>query len=131
MAEIKDGYYFMFEIGWLIDLLIPTLVRVKDGVILLVSSKPCDTKGIKPCCMPSGGELEVKKLFPDDSVIKAFKSTDSMMQVSDCNNLEAELESKLANKEVRDKYYNTKAKLSRETLIDRVQNDYRVLSGLN
>ncbi len=49
MTEIKDGYYFMFEIGWFIDLLIPTLVRVKDGEICLVGSKPCDTKGIKPC----------------------------------------------------------------------------------
>ena len=40
ITEIKDGYYFMFEIGWFIDLLIPTLVRVKEGVIFLVSSKP-------------------------------------------------------------------------------------------
>ncbi len=130
MTEIKDGYYFMFEIGWFIDLLIPTLVRVKEDAICLVSSKPCETKGIKPCCMPCGDELEVKKLSMDDPVIKAFKSISSFIPIDDCNNLDGELEINLSKTEIRDKYFNSAAKMSRETLIDRVQNDYTVLSGM-
>ena len=130
MTEIKDGYYFMFEIGWFIDFLIPTLVRVKEDVIFLVSSKPCETKGIKPCCMPCGDDLEVKKLSMDDPVIKAFKSISSFIPIDDCNNLEGELEINLSKTEIRDKYFNSAAKMSRETLIDRVQNDYTVLSGM-
>lgn len=130
MTEIKDGYYFMFEIGWFIDLLIPTLVRVKEDLICLVSSKPCETKGIKPCCMPYGDELEVKKLSIDDPAIKAFKSVSSFIRIDDCNNLNGELEKNLSKKEIRDKYFNSAAKISRETLIDRVQNDYTVLSGM-
>lgn len=130
MTEIKDGYYFMFEIGWFIDLLIPTLVRVKEDVIFLVSSKPCETKGIKPCCMPCGDDLEVKKLLMDDPVIKAFKSISSFISIDDCNNLDGELEINLSKTEIRDKYFNSAAKMSRETLIDRVQNDYTVLSGM-
>jgi hypothetical protein len=129
-TEINDGYYFMFEIGWFIDLLIPTLIRVKEDVIFLVSSKPCDTKGIKPCCMPCGDDLEVKKLSMDDPVIKAFKSISSLIPIDDCNDLNCELEKNLSKKEIRDKYFNNTAKKSRETLIDRVQNDYNVLSGL-
>jgi hypothetical protein len=130
MTEIKDGYYFMFEIGWFIDLLIPTLVRVKEDVIFLVSSKPCETKGIKPCCMPCGDDLEVKKLSMDDPLIKAFKSISSFIPIDDCNNLDGELEINLSKTEIRDKYFNSAAKMSRETLIDRVQNDYTVLSGM-
>ena len=130
MSEIKDGYYFMFEIGWFIDLLIPTLVRVKDDIICLVGSKPCDTKGIKPCCLPCGDELEVKKLSMDDPVIKAFKCINSLILIDDCNNLNGELEKNLSKNEIRDIYFNSAAKMSRETLIDRVQNDYNVLSGL-
>ena len=42
MDKIADGYYYMFEIGWFVDLLIPTLVKVKDGNLYLVGSKPCD-----------------------------------------------------------------------------------------
>ena len=130
MAEIKDGYYFMFEIGWFIDLLIPTLVRVKDGIICLVGSKPCDTKGIKPCCLPCGDELEVKKLSMDDPVIKGFKCIYSLILIDDYNNLNVELEKNLSKNEIRDKYFNSAAKMSRETLVNRVQNDYNVLSGL-
>ena len=130
MSEIKDGYYFMFEIGWFIDLLIPTLVRVKDDIICLVGSKPCDTKGIKPCCLPCGDELEVKKLSMDDPVIKGFKCIYSLILIDDYNNLNVELEKNLSKNEIRDKYFNNTAKKSRETLIDRVQNDYNVLSGL-
>ncbi len=96
MAEIKDGYYFMFEIGWFIDLLIPTLVRVKDDIICLVGSKPCDTKGIKPCCLPCGDELEVKKLSMDDPVIKGFKCIYSLILIDDYNNLNVELEKNLS-----------------------------------
>ena len=130
MTEIKDGYYFMFEIGWFIDLLISTLVRVKEDVICLVSSKPCETKGIKPCCIPCGDDLEVRKLSMDDPVIKAFKSISSFIPIDDCNNLDGELEINLSKTEIRDKYFNSAAKMSRETLIDRVQNDYTVLSGM-
>ena len=130
MAEIKDGYYFMFEIGWFIDLLIPTLVRVKDDIICLVGSKPCDTKGIKPCCLPCGDELEVKKLSMDDPVIKGFKCIYSIIPIDDCTNLNVELEKNLSKNEIRDKYFNSAVKMSRETLVDRVQNDYNVLSGL-
>ena len=130
MAEIKDGYYFMFEIGWFIDLLIPTLVRVKDDIICLVGSKPCDTKGIKPCCLPCGDELEVKKLSMDDPVIKGFKCIYSLILIDDYNNLNVELEKNLSKNEIRDKYFNSAAKMSRETLVNRVQNDYNVLSGL-
>jgi hypothetical protein len=130
MAEIKDGYYFMFEIGWFIDLLIPTLVCVKGGIICLVGSKPFDTKGIKPCCLPCGDELEVKKLSMDDSVIKGFKCTNFLIPIDDCNNLNVELEKNLSKNKIRDKYFNIAAKMSFETLVDRVQNDYNVLSGL-
>jgi hypothetical protein len=96
----------------------------------LVGSKPCDTKGIKPCCMPCGDELEVKKLSMDDPVIKAFKSISSFIPIEDCNNLDGELEINLSKTEIRDKYFNSTAKMSRETLIDRLQNDYTVLSGM-
>ncbi len=62
MGTLADGYYFMFEIGWFIDLLIPTLVRVRGGRLYLVGSKPSAQKDLKPCCIPAGGAAECKEL---------------------------------------------------------------------
>ena len=129
MAPITDGYYFMFEIGWFLDLMIPTLVRVQDGLICLVGSKPCDAKNLKPCCVPCGGEAEVKKLSPQEPALKAFKSGDSLVPIEDPHNLEGELDKCLGNQELRGKYMNTTAKAQREAMIERVMSDYQVLSG--
>jgi hypothetical protein len=128
MPEIKDGYYFMFEIGWFLDLLIPTLVRVRDGSLYLVGSKPCNIKNLKPCCIPCGGAEECKKLSLDDPSLKAFKSLDSLVAIENINNLEAELQKSLDNKEKRGRFLNTKGKLQKETTIERVLSDYQVLS---
>ena len=117
----------MFEIGWFIDLLIPTLVRVKDGSLYLVGSKPCNIKDLKPCCVPCGGAEECKKLSLDDPSLKAFKSLESLVAIENINNLEAELQKSLDNKEIRERYFNTKGKQQKETTIDRVQSDYKVL----
>jgi hypothetical protein len=127
--RIADGYYFMFEIGWFIDLLIPTIVRVKEGDIYLLGSKPCDAKNVKPCCMPCGGAEEVKKLSPDDASVKAFKTIDSLVSVNNPDNLSGELEKSLENTEIRAKYLNTKARMQREATAERIINDYQVLSG--
>ena len=131
MATVADGYYFMFEIGWFMDLLIPTIVRIKDGNFYLVGSKQSECKDMKPCCIPAGGAQECKKLSPDDPAIKAFKSTDSLLPVDDLDNLESELEKSLENQEMRDKYLNSPAKRQREAMIERVMNDYQVLSAIN
>jgi len=130
MSELKDGYYFMFEIGWFLDLLIPTLVRVKDSSLYLVGSKPCNIKDLKPCCIPCGGAEESKKLALDDPSLKAFKSLDSLIAVENTANLEIELQKSLENKEIRERYFNTKGKLQKETTIERIMSDYRVLSIL-
>ncbi len=127
---MKDAYYFMFEIGWFLDLLIPTLVRVKEGSLYLVGSKPCNIKDLKPCCIPCGGAEECKKLPLDDPSFKAFKCLDSLVAIRNINNLEAELQKSLDNKEIRGRFFNTKGKLQKETIIDRVQSDYKVLSIL-
>ena len=66
----------------------------------------------------------------DDPVIKGFKCIYSLIPIDDCNNLNVELEKNLSKNEIRDKYFNSAAKMSRETLVNRVQNDYNVLSGL-
>jgi hypothetical protein len=131
MGAIKDGYYFMFEIGWFMDLLIPTIVRIKDGNYYLVGSKQSECKDIKPCCIPAGGAQECKKLSPDDPAIKAFKSADSLLPVNDLDDLEKELEKSLENQEMRDRYLNSPAKRQREAMIERVMNDYQVLSTIN
>ena len=128
MEKIRDGYYFMFEIGWFIDLLIPTIVRVKDGDIHLVGSKPCEAKNLKPCCIPCGGAAEVKKLSTDDAAVKAFKTIDSLVPVNDIDNLADELKRSLENREIHDKYLNTKARMQREATAERIINDYQVLS---
>jgi hypothetical protein len=128
MDKIADGYYFMFEIGWFMDFLIPTIVRIKDGSIYLVGSKPHESKDIKPCCIPAGGAKECKKLSFDDPVIKAFKSVDSLMTINNPEDLEGELTIALENKEMRDKYLDSKAKRQREAIIERVMSDYQVLS---
>ena len=52
MDRPSDAYYFMFEIGWFLDLLIPTLVRVKDGSLYLVGSKPCNVKDLEALLHP-------------------------------------------------------------------------------
>ena len=101
MSELKDAYYFMFEIGWFLDLLIPTLVRVKDGSLYLVGSKPCNIKDLKPCCIPCGGAEECKKLSFDDPSIKAFKCLESLTGIQNPENLEGELQKSLANSELR------------------------------
>ena len=131
MATVADGYYFMFEIGWFMDLLIPTIVRIKDGNFYLVGSKQSECKDIKPCCIPAGGAQECKKLSPDDPAIKAFKSTDSLLPVDDLDDLESELEKSLENQEMRDKYLNSPAKRKREAIIERIVNDYQVLSMID
>jgi hypothetical protein len=131
MATVTDGYYFMFEIGWFMDLLIPTIVRIKDGNFYLVGSKQSECKDIKPCCIPAGGAQECKKLSPDDPAINAFKSTDSLLPVDDLDDLESELEKSLENQEMRYKYLNSPAKRKREAIIERVVNDYQVLSMID
>jgi len=128
MDKISDGYYFMFEIGWFVDLLIPSIVRIKDGSLYLVGSKPSEAKDIKPCCIPAGGVQECKELSLDDPALKAFKSIDSLVAVDNPEDLEGELERGLENKEVRDKYLNSKAKRQREAIIERIMSDYQVLS---
>ena len=131
MATVADGYYFMFEIGWFMDLLIPTIVRIKDGNFYLVGSKQSECKDIKPCCIPAGGAQECKKLSPDDPAIKAFKSTDSLLPVDDLDDLESALEKSLENHEMRDRYLNSPAKRRREAIIERIVNDYQVLSMID
>jgi len=130
MVAIKDGYYFMFEIGWFLDLLIPTLVKIKGNNLYLVGSKQCDAKDIKPCCIPAGGVSERKTLTLDNPAIKAFKNIDSLVLINDLDNLEAQLNRCLENKEIIAKYLNTKAKIQREATIERIMNDYHVLSTM-
>jgi len=130
MEKIADGYYFMFEIGWFLDLLIPTLVRVKDDKLYLVGSKPCQHKDMKPCCIPAGGKAECKELSLDDPNLKAFRSTESLVSLKELDSLEQELERSLENQEIKERYLNSKAKKQREATIERVMNDHRVLSNL-
>lgn len=130
MEKVSDGYYFMFEIGWFLDLLIPTIVRVKDGSLHLVASKPHEAKDLKPCCIPAGGVKECRKLPLDDSSLKAFKSIDSLVVVHNSDDLEGELEKSLELEGIREKYLNTTAKKQREAVIERVINDYKVLSAI-
>jgi hypothetical protein len=129
MDKIADGYYFMFEIGWFVDLLIPTLVKIEDENLYLVGSKPCDCKNLKPCCIPAGGEAECKKLSLDDPSLKAFKSIDSLVAINNPDDLEGELDTNLADKSLQEKYFNSPAKKQREAMIDRVMNDYQILSA--
>ena len=131
MATVADGYYFMFEIGWFVDLLIPTLVRVMDGNLYLIGSKPNDCKDLKPCCIPAGGEAECKKLSFDDPSLKAFKSTDSLVAINDLGDLEGALEKSLANQDIQDKFFNSPAKKQREAMIERLMNDYEILATIN
>ena len=128
MDKAGDGYYFMFEIGWFLDLLIPTIVRIKDGNLYLVGSKPHQAKDIKPCCIPAGGVKECKKLSLNDPTLKAFKCVESLIVINDLGNLGGELRRSLENKEMRDKHLNSPAKKQREAVIERIINDYRVLS---
>ena len=131
MDKIADGYYFMFEIGWFVDLLIPTLVKVSDENLYLVGSKSCDCKNLKPCCIPAGGEAECKKLSLDDPSLKAFKSIDSLVAINNPDDLEGELDKNLSDKSLQDRYFNSPAKKQREAMIDRVMNDYQILSAIN
>lgn len=128
MDKIREGYYFMFEIGWFLDLLIPTLARFKDGNLFFIGSKPHEAKDLKPCCIPAGGVKECKKLSLDDPALKAFKSIDSLMAINDLKDLEGELKKGLEDKEMRDRYLNSKAKKQRAAVIERVIGDYQVLS---
>jgi hypothetical protein len=131
MEKIRDGYYFMFEIGWFIDLLIPTIVRVKGGELYLVGSKPHEAKDLKPCCIPAGGVKECKRLTLDDPSLKAFKSIDSLVAVQNLDDLEGELEKSLKDEEIRERYLNSTAKKQREAVIERVESDYQVLSNMS
>ncbi len=131
MDRIDDGYYFMFEIGWFMDLLIPTIVRVTDNCINLIGSKPCEQKDLKPCCVPCGGAEEIIKLLPDDPSVMAFKTFDSLVPVRGLENLAEELEKYLDKEELRDKYFNTKAKVRRQATLDRIMSDYKVLSSMD
>lgn len=128
MDKVGSGYYFMFEIGWFLDLLIPTIVRIKDGNLYLIGSKPHQAKDIKPCCIPAGGVKECKKYSFNDPTLKAFKCVESLIVINDLGDLGGELRRSLDNKEVRDKYLNSTAKKQREAMIERIMNDYRVLS---
>jgi hypothetical protein len=130
LNKIQDGFYFMLEIGWFIDLLIPTCVRVKECSIYLVGSKTSNCKNLKPCCIPCGGSAEVKTLSLDDPSVRAFKTTDSLVPIRNVDDLAEELQICLENKELRDKYLNTKAKLQREATVERILSDYRVLSEI-
>jgi hypothetical protein len=127
---MRDGYYFMFEIGWFIDLLIPTLVRIKDGSLYLVGSKPYEAKDLKPCCIPAGGMQECKKLSLGDPALQAFKSLDSLVAIDDLENLEGELNKNLESKRIRERYLSTPAKKQREAIGERVRSDYRVLAQI-
>ena len=131
MDNIADGYYFMFEIGWFLDLLIPTIVRVKDGSIYFVGSKPCDVKGLRPCCIPAGGVKECKKLSFDDPTLKVFKSIDSLIAINDLDDLEGELKRSIEDEKMKEQYLNSKAKKQRKALIERVVNDYKVISMID
>jgi hypothetical protein len=131
MEKVVDGYYFMFEIGWFIDLLIPSLVRVMDGNLYLIGSKPCDCKNLKPCCIPAGGKSECKKLSLEDPSLKAFKSIESLVAINNLDDLESELEKNLSDKTLQDRYFNSPAKKQREAMIERLTNDYQVLSTIN
>jgi hypothetical protein len=130
MEQPADGYYFMFEIGWFLDLLIPTLVRVKDGSLYLVGSKPCDIKDLKPCCIPCGGAEECKKLSFDDAALKAFKSADSLRPVSCPADPQEELQKALEDNDVRARYFNTTGKQRKEATLERIKSDYQVLSNI-
>lgn len=130
MGTIADGYYFMFEIGWFLDLLIPTLVRVRGGKLYLVGSKPSAQKDLKPCCIPAGGATECKELALDDPALRAFKSAASLIPLTDPGAIEQELQLNLGRQEIKDRYFNTTAKKQREATVERLMNDYRVLSNL-
>ena len=130
MDKPVDGFYFMFEIGWFLDLLIPTLVRVKDGSLYLVGSKSCEIKDLKPCCIPCGGAEECKKLSFDDATLKAFRSVDSLIAVHTTEDLAEELQRALDDKEIRDRYFNTRGKVQKEATLERLKNDYQVLSKI-
>ena len=121
----------MFEIGWFVDLLIPTLVKVADGNLYLVGSKPCDCKNLKPCCIPAGGEAECKKLSFEDPSLKAFKSNESLVAINELDHLEGELEKSIADQAIQERYFNSKAKKQRKAIINRVMNDYQILSTIN
>jgi len=128
MDKVGSGYYFMFEIGWFLDLLIPTIVRIKDGNLYLIGSKPHQAKDIKPCCIPAGGVKECKKYSFNDPTLKAFKCVESLIVINDLGDLGGELRRSLENKEMRDRYLNSTAKKQREAVIERIMNDYQVLS---
>ena len=130
MDRPSDAYYFMFEIGWFLDLLIPTLVRVKDGSLYLVGSKPCNVKDLKPCCIPCGGAEESKKFSFDDPSIKSFRCLESLTAIQNPEDLEGELQKGLAKSEIRDRYFNTRGKVQKEATIERIVSDYKVLSAI-
>jgi hypothetical protein len=93
-----------------------------------VGSKQCNVKELKPCCIPSGGEEECKKIFFDDPSIKAFKCLESLTAIQSPEDLEGELQKSLENSELRDRYFNTKGKIQKEATLERIANDYKVLS---
>ena len=104
MDKPVDGFYLMFEIGWFLDLLIPTLVRVKDE--------------------------RCKKLSFDDPSLKAFKCLASLAAVENTADLESGLNRSLSNQDIRGRYFNTKGKQQKEATLDRIKNDYQVLSKI-
>lgn len=130
MEKVADGYYFMFEIGWFLDLLIPTLVRVKDGKLYLVGSKPSAQKDLKPCCITAGGATECRELALDDPALRTFKSAESLIPLTDPGAIEQELELNLGRQEIKNRYFSTTAKKQREATVERLLSDLRVLSNL-
>jgi hypothetical protein len=130
MKTVADGYYFMFEIGWFLDLLIPTLVRIRGGKLYLVGCKSSAQKDLKPCCIPAGGAAECRELALDDPALRAFKSIESLIPLKEPGAIERELELHLENPSIQESYFNSKAKKGREATVERLMNDYRVLAKL-
>ncbi len=129
MSSVADGYYFMFEIGWFLDLLIPTLVRVSGGMLYLVGSKTSAQKDLRPCCIPAGGAAECKALALDDAMLRAFRNLEALVPLDDPGALEQELELNLERQEIQTRYFNTRAKKQRKATVARLMNDYQVLSS--
>jgi hypothetical protein len=50
--------------------------------------------------------------------------------ISDIKDLEGELEKNLADRKIQEKYFNSPAKRQREALVERLVNDYQVLSEI-
>lgn len=130
MDKTADGYYLMFETGWFMDLMIPTTVRVKDGRIYFVGSKPCENKDLRPCCMPCGGAEEIKVLTPEDPSVKGFGMIDSFVPLGKSLHIETDVEKLLDSDDIKKRYFNTKGKKERRATLKRLKNDFQILSEI-